>query len=312
MRFLNNQYGRFYQSEEGGDGGDGASGGGGAGGDGGDGGGGGSDNPMDAFFGSVSDEGLRTEAASMFTEKTPDDFIKTAINAQKMMGNSFRIPDEDAGDEAWDKFYGKMSDVKGLVVNKDGESLNRSLGVPETPDGYEVDLSGLPDDISIDQGELDARRAYWHKLGMTPRQVDLATKDWVEQEVSEDAEWKEMNTKAEKALKAEFGAAYDDKMELVRFVAKNVMEQEDVEYLKASGALMRPGVVKAFAKLGESLKEDGTIESARKSQGNYAPAEAKAKIEELRQNPAYWDDTQPEHKSLVAKVAKLYEQANAG
>lgn len=307
MRFLNKNYGNVYQNEAGEEG------------DGGSGGdvdisGGDTDsgNAMDSFFNAVSDEGLRNEALSMFTEKTPDDFIKTAINSQKMIGNSIRIPGEDADEGALDKFYGKLQGVKGVIVAKDDQALRASLGVPDDPSAYEVDLSGLPEDIQIEQSELDAKRQYWHKLGLSPSQVKVATEEWIQQEIADDAEWKKASVDAEKALKAEFGAAFDEKMELVKFVAGNVMDQDDFQYLKASGALMRPGVIKAFAKLGESLQEDGTIEAARRSTTNYTPNEARERIAEIQANPAYWDSSKPEHKDLVAKAQRLYAMANSG
>ncbi|MFO8028260.1 MAG: hypothetical protein R6U28_00190, partial [Cyclonatronaceae bacterium] len=83
------------------------------------------------------------------------DMAKQLIHAQKMIGGSVRIPQEDAPAETWNKFYAKLADVKGVVVNpgtEEGQAqFRKSLGVPEKSDEYKLDLSFVPEDVEIQQ-----------------------------------------------------------------------------------------------------------------------------------------------------------------
>ena len=284
------------------------------GGDGGEPGGGGAPEPaaitLEAMLGTV-DEGLRNEFSEVMKDvKDIPGLLKTSVSAQRMMGNSIRIPSEDALDEVKSKFYERLKSVPGVAITTDTDSLNASLGVPDSAEGYKVDLSALPEEVQISQAELDAKRAEWHALGLTPAQAEKAAQAWMAAEQKGYEDYMAGVNASEKALREKYGAAYDDKMALVQFVAKNAIEADDLDYLKATGALNRPGVVDMLVKLGEQLQDNGTIEAARRQSMTLAPEEAKERIAELKAGEAYFDKNHPDHKRVVQQVQSLYQQAH--
>lgn len=265
---------------------------------------------LDAVLGLVDDD-LRGEfTQTMKDVKDIPGLLKTAVSAQRMVGNSIRVPSEDAPEEVMEKFYEKLKGVKGVVIAKDADSLNASLGVPDKAEDYKVDLAGLPEEIQISQSELDAKRAEWHALGLTPAQAERAAQRWVEAEKQGFEQWQASVNEAEKAIRQKYGAAFEEKMGLVDFVAKNAVDPDDLEFLKATGALNRPGVVDILVKLGEQLQDNGSIEAARRTSAVLPPDEARERIAEIKAHPGYFDAKHPEHKQLVAKAARLYEMAN--
>jgi hypothetical protein len=264
---------------------------------------------LEQVLGAAPEE-LRTEFGQVLADvKDIPGLLKTTVNAQRMLGGSIRIPSEDAPEDVKAKFYEKLAGVPGVAITSDESSLRKSLGVPENPGDYKVDLSSLPEEISIDQAEMDARLKHWHELGLSQAQVEREVQAWVADEQRGLEDWKNQNIEAEKALKAKYGAAYEEKMDRVNYVTNHVLSKEDVEYLRNTGALTKPGIVDMLATLGDQLQDNGTIEAARRSRQAYTPDEAKERIADLESSAAYLDPYHPDHANLVQKRQKLYEMA---
>lgn len=127
------------------------------------------------------------------------------------------------------------------------------LGLPETPDGYELKVpEGQPDEF------LKTATGWFHELGIPKRQAAGLAGKWNEyvssqQQLAEDR----FNAQADKdiqALKDDMGDAYDKNVELARRVrrASGITDEEAIAIERAVGV---GRAMKVFAELGKSMGE---------------------------------------------------------
>ena len=83
------------------------------------------------------------------------------------------------------------------------------------------------------------------------------------------------------------------------------------QVLNDSGLGSNPHIVRAFANIGMTLGSGPQFKEG-ESAGQFGttPEMAKEQMAQIRGNPAYWDNAHPEHKALVAKMARLAEHAH--
>ena len=86
--------------------------------------------------------------------KDVNSLAKQFLDAQSHMGNSIRIPGEDAGQEAIDAFNQKLMNKTSLMQRpetpEDFDSVFKSMGKPEDASGYAVpeDITGSYDHLT--------------------------------------------------------------------------------------------------------------------------------------------------------------------
>jgi hypothetical protein len=236
--------------------------------------------------------------------KNFDGLVSRYINANKMIGADkatlLQLPTGDDPKE-WDPVWGK-------------------LGRPEAPDKYVI---GKRADGS-DYGDTD--KAFQAKIlpalfeaGLSQKQLDKVRPAW-------DAMMTEAagaGTKAAEAyatvqldgLKKEWGAAYGDNLSDAQAAVAHfggdalVNELNIVKDGKATGD--NAELLKVFAKLGKTLREDGiTGRGGNNSSGAMAPGEAqaaiKAKMGDDKFVAAWRNKEAPGHAEAVTDMAKLY------
>ena len=97
---------------------------------------------------------------------------KQFLDAQSHIGNSIRIPGEDAGQEAIDAFNQKLMNKTNLMQKpetpEDYDSVFKSMGKPEDANGYVV-----PEDVN---GNYDHLRELAINANMTNKQFDSLVK----------------------------------------------------------------------------------------------------------------------------------------
>ncbi len=82
-------------------------------------------------------EGLSDEDKQTLSKyKSSDEVIKGAANAQRMLGKAVNWPDDNTSGEDREAFNGK---------------INAYQKIPDKPDGYEIDRTGIPDTIQYDE-----------------------------------------------------------------------------------------------------------------------------------------------------------------
>lgn len=245
---------------------------------------------------------------------TVDDLAKTLKSSQEMIGRSIRIPTEDASEEAKQEFYNKLKEVPGITRlpdPNDTEALNsfyNSLGRPESPDNYKIDV-----EEGVDPNTLNQFTELAHSIGLTNEQAaklaqfeSARYKDYEESIV-------EGRNKAEEALKAEWGQDYDNRL----LGAKEVLNVYKDKYPEAINELVQgpagnnPAFLSMLSELYGSLKESGTLQVSQRVNYGMSTTEAKEQINDIMDNSshAYFNENDPGHREAVNKMSKLFETA---
>jgi len=188
------------------------------------------------------------------------------------------------------------------------EMFRKSLGIPDTPEGYKVEVpEGLGD--YYDDAVMKETLKGLHALHLTPKQVagvvaleaERLRAGIKEQEQSEAA----ARDDTEAALKETWGADYEKNLRLAnRIIAENVSDEEKDELLALIGNSVP--VARLFAKLGEAHLEDKVV-----STDVERPGSASSEIERLEATPGYASGelkrtNRKEHDRIVARLAVLY------
>ena len=188
------------------------------------------------------------------------------------------------------------------------EMFRKSLGIPDTPEGYKVEVpEGLGD--YYDEAVMKETLKGLHALHLTPKQVagvvaleaERLRAGIKEQEQSEAA----ARDDAEAALKETWGADYEKNLRLAnRIIAENVSDEEKDGLLALIGNSVP--VARLFAKLGEAHLEDKVV-----STDVERPGSASSEIERLEATPGYASGelkrtNRKEHDRIVARLAVLY------
>jgi hypothetical protein len=233
---------------------------------------------------------------------------KQFVDAQSHIGNSIRIPGEDASAEAVDAFHQKIMNKTNLMVrpttSEDYQKVFESMGKPEDGKGY-VNPEGVDGYEHLRELALNAN--------MTNKQF----KSMVNSVAGLDATALESQQATQKESRAvvegEWGAAFDQN------------SSQAIALLEATGA---PESIIALAKEGDidgdSLKwfhalsqkiTGGAAPNAVGDNGHnqvMTPAEATAQLGEIMSNKdsPYWNTSDPRHKEFQDKAMALRKLRN--
>ena len=251
-----------------------------------------------------------------------DDVMKSYTNLEKLVGNSIRIPSEDASAEAKAEFYGKLKGLDGVIVKPNSEAemgdFYTQLGRPESVEGYKFDEAMSHDTITnIPEltDEVNDFKNMAFELGLNNQQAEALVTMRLDQIKDQEAQLVVQRQEGEKKLQEVWGRDYDNRLN----VAKQTAQIYSDKYPDAMSELINgpagnnPAFLSMLAELGSSFKEKGHIGMQTAKFGT-TPEEAQAKIAEKRSDPgfmkAYKDRFDPKHKMAVAELSKLYEIAN--
>jgi hypothetical protein len=250
--------------------------------------------------------------------KSIDDFAKSYIESQKLLGRSVRLPSEDSSPEARDEFLSKIKDIDGVLLKGD-ENLHSKLGKPESKDSYDFSeqisedlLNKIPDLTS----ELDQFKDLAFDANLTTEQANRLVDNRLKTLEKLNTEYELNKNKSIESLKKRWGSEYDNRVESAKKVAKIYAEKfgPEVEALVNSSAGNNPVVLEMLNDLAGMYSEKGHTGMQGSSFG-MTPESAASKIAEKRGDTgfmkAYTDQFHPEHKKAVQELSKLYQIANS-
>ena len=262
------------------------------------------------------DEDIRS-VSNLADFKSTNDLAKSYIELQRMVGNSVRIPAEDASDEAKAEFMEKIAGVEG-ILRKDDPDLMVKLGKPESIEGYDFSETVTADVLDADPGislELENFKAVAHDIGLTNEQatklVDMQMQNLTARNEAVDTGREE----AEAALKKMWGEDFNNRLAGAKNMVKIYAEKygDVVSDLVNSPAGNNPALLNMLSELGEMYKER-KHEGMSTAQFGLTPELAQAKIMEKRADPgflkAYYDESHPGHAKANAEMNKLYSIVN--
>lgn len=245
-----------------------------------------------------------TEQISNWKDSLPDDLkaekalesiqdipglAKSYIHAQKLVGaDKIPVPNKFATDEDWQAVYSK-------------------LGRPENPDAYEFNLK---ENSNIDENALKGFKETAHKNGLLPKQAEAImnfyndmTQNYIEDLNSKSEQGR---SNAEQALKKEWGAAFDNKVQQASTIANKYINDDFAHLTLSDGTKIgdHPDFIKAFANIASDLGEDKLV--AAQGPQYMTPAEIDKQIASLQQEgSAYWNKNHPGHALAVQEVQDL-------
>jgi len=216
---------------------------------------------------------------------------KSYVHAQRMVGaDKISVPTKHATDEDWNQVFSK-------------------LGVPDSPDKYEVkyELQEGANDTPVKNFIAEA-----HKLNLLPHQVQgvLNYYSQLEQNAN-DSQQKDMELNKienESTLRKEWGLAYDKKMNAANNVFKNFFATDlaDVKLQDGTPLGNHPGFVRSLSEMASKFSED-SMGAGQEESGGITPAEADREIQKILGDPnhPYFQKNHPGHKAAVDEMFKL-------
>lgn len=244
--------------------------------------------------------------------KDIDGLVSSFVNAQGMIGNSIRIPGEDAGEDQWSDFNEKLMKVPGMTrlpTDEDPDAMGafyNKLGRPEAVDGYKIDIPDLGKDLQINDESFKAFKEVAHATGLTQKQLEGVTKWYFKDVMDQQAQLGAIKDRAIDNMRKEWGGDYDRRMGAAQATLKQFGDEQTVNDL-ANSLDQHPGLAKTLSNIGLKLMEGNFIQGDGTTPQDTVD-EMKAKIAEIKANTKgpYWDKSNPAHDETVSRVNNLY------
>jgi len=249
-----------------------------------------------SFLDQIRDETIKSDP-SLQSITNVEDLAKSYVHAQKLVGKDKIALPKDDNDPAWSDVLAK-------------------LGRPEDPSGYQIPKPADDSPVKLPEGMDDKFKQKAHELGLTNKQAHELfgwyVSDVVEPEFqSFDNQMEKSRQDGEKALRQEFGNAFDDKIKDAQRAVSEFGGDEVLEALTRTGLANDPNVVKMLSKIGEGLREDTVGGSS--PQFGKTPDQAKQEIQSLKADKSFMENylsaRAPGHKDAVDKMNRLYADA---
>jgi hypothetical protein len=273
--------------------------------------------PANDFLSTISEE--YRQSANIADFKDINELAKSYVEQSKLVGNSVRIPGEDASEESRQEFLAKIKGIPGVLINDDENkgSIYDALGRPEKPENYNfTDI--VPEDLHAQRPEflpeIDQFRNQAHELGLSQQQAAaLMAAEVAKKQAAHEAAMKAYES-GDSKLKEVWGDDHNNRREIATKVARIMAEKHPAEMknLIEGEAGRNPMVAIMLAELGEVYAEKGHVGMQQAKFGT-TPEQAMAKIAELRYDKGFQnalrDNLDPAHKEAVAKWTDLYASA---
>lgn len=241
------------------------------------------------------DEDLRNNP-SIQKFKDPAGLAKSYVELQKMIGkDKVVIPTDKSTPAEWDAFYAK-------------------IGRPSDINEYAVPEIETPEEIKMRPETLEAFKKKAHDLGISKKafaelfSFQAEMNNQLYNQKLEEA--KGIKSKTETELMAEWGAAYEKKVDSAQNLINTFFANKQIH--PAFKVLSNDkGFVQAMADIAEKLGEDVISGTSRDTM---TPSEAKKAADAMlgdSKGPLF-DEMHPEHAAAVERFSDLTRMAEAG
>ena len=236
-------------------------------------------------------------------------FFQQMASHRAMLGQSVRIPGEEAGDDQRSEFYTKiMNKVPDLMRTPDidndevmGDVWSR-LGRPEAADGY-----GDPtvDDYTPAEGQLSKLKEIAHKAGLTKKQFQSMALELITADAAAHTAAKDHHTDDQKSLASEWGAALDHRTKAAAAIARQTGAPESLLQMVEGGEADSKTMQWLFT-LSQQMGGEGNP-IANQDPNMMAPAELQGQIDDIMNNNdhPYWNKNHAGHDRAVEKMVDL-------
>ncbi len=249
-----------------------------------------------SWFESLPD-GLRANPTLQnFRNKDVSAVAESLIESQKLIGGSIRLPNE-----------------KDTPADRDAKlaDIYKRLGRPDAPDGYKINAPAADSGVPWDAARAEGFKSVAHKLGLTQAQAEGLVAYDLQQQSARAVDQNQAYQACMDTLQKDWGAASPQMLGLSRRTAMTYFDQDMMQTLDQAGVSNNPAFVKALAKIGKSLMEEGLIVGGREGMGEDGGVVGlQAELDKMMQdaNGPYWKANDPNHDAAVDR-AKALRQA---
>jgi len=221
--------------------------------------------------------------------------MKQLVNHKKMVGkDKVAIPSDKSDEAEWNEFYSR-------------------IGRPSTKEDYTI--PEIPEDLSeiFTDDKLSRAKEIAFRIGATQKQFDEYLKDEVEQTQnliqSQISMEQKARADAEKSLRAELGAAYDERMHVAnRLIAEAFpVEEQKMQFLEKFGNDV--DFIRFASLVGSRMAEHTTLIGKLTQR---TPNEVQKRITELKATPGYLqinsDMTKEQRAQITEELRDLNKQ----
>lgn len=254
--------------------------------------------PSGDWYAQIPAEYGTEKSLASFKGKPLGEFVRSYVEAQKMIGGSIRLPGEkDKPEEA----------------AKKREDIYNKLGRPESADKYDIKMPEMPEGLGFSEQHDKDFRATAHKLGLSTTQLQ-GLYEWYGNYLGSFAPAMAARRQdAQGKLQEEWGANFKQNHSLaIRALADlsvKALGQDGasafMDELERTGMGNHVGLIKLFSKLGAQMKEDGLITG----DGDFTTDHLQQRLTELTKPGSPWRiANHPDHDKAVQEVQALREQ----
>lgn len=248
--------------------------------------------------------------------KDVNGLAKAYIDTKQMVGNTLRVPSDEAGNEDWDKFYNTLNERTNnrVMPRPDPENpeavkaIYNALGRPEEAKEYELPKhEGL--DLPEERQALLREAAY--EANLTKTQFNKVLDKVLAADAAAVADQQHALQEGMKALNQEWGVTFDNKVR-----AAEQVKNQFFKFIDVPVSQLGADTVRAFAQLAEQFGGEGKglIDGHQQESGKLTPDEAKLQIAEMmnNKNHPYWNKADPGNEAARRKMRELHKLADPG
>lgn len=238
-----------------------------------------------------------------------ESFWKQIADHRKHLGQSIRIPTDDAGNDTWSQFNEKlMHRVPGLMKVPDVDNPDvmaetmRKLGMPEESDGY-----GRPDTTTqMDDGKFSLYQQLAHGARMTKAQFDTMINGIAEMDQASIQQAENALTANKEAIESEWGAATKDRMGTIAKLAEMSGAPAEMQEMIKEGTISKDGAQWLYD-LSKQLDGEALQVAHQQNNPTHSPSEAGGTIADIYANPdhPYHHTGHPHHQAARVKMHRL-------
>lgn len=205
------------------------------------------------------------------------------------------------------------------------EGVAKHLGRPESAEAYGEYTPPEGMERQVDDSTLALFDKTVHERGgllatAQGRKEALDVFHQINKQASEamEAEYRAQIDEGLKALKGEWGGAYEEKLKAADRVIDQLLPEAPARelrsFLESSGVKDEPAVIRALYAMAEKLSGDGLPQGGSRSGDRFTPSveEAKARIAQIEADPVYQTGDQHARKALSDERMRLYKIAYGG
>ncbi|RLD77089.1 MAG: hypothetical protein DRJ15_14205, partial [Bacteroidetes bacterium] len=226
------------------------------------------------------------EATSLKDVSDVSSLAKQFVDQQQFLGNSIRVPSEEAGQKDWDAFYEKVERRAPELMRKSDldtpearSKMFSTLGKPKEATDYQAP-EGVPEGMLTDE-LLGEYRAAAFKNNMTKEQFSGFLQDVIAPGHQRAVEANNERVDGIKQLQVEMGVAWGPRSSRILRVMEENGFSPGLQDAVKNGNLSAEDW-RAFDKMGEALGHEGSqIVNQQGSNEALTPAEARERADEI-------------------------------